>query len=330
MRRRCAPTATHPEARHRPMLNTPLAAAYRSLVPLRLRAPLWHFRSASRAYFSAGRWAYREQLFDFYKSVGKFRPVVQLPVGLRLTVDLRDEGVGRPIFLNEQYEPAETLFLTQELRQGGVFVDIGANIGYFTTLASRLVGPGGRVIAFEPDPDHCELLRRNLQLNAACNVIVRNEALGDERQTGRLFRSESNFGDHRVAAGGELRASIPIAINRFDRASEELRLARVDFIKIDVQGYEPRVIAGMGDSLERLGVRTVLMEFWPYGIRYAGSCPAALVETLLAMNFVLHELDESGQAIAVDPRMMLKRVEDMNAERPLTFVNLVLRKRGIR
>jgi len=308
------------------MLTAPLTSAYRSLVPQRLRGPLWYFRSAGQAFFAAERWTYRERLCDFYKSIGNYRPTVRLPGGTRLVVDLRDQGVGWPIFMNREYEPAETRFITQTLRSGDVFVDIGANIGYFTTLASRLVGPRGRVVSFEPDPDHCNLLRRNLQLNGASNVVLRNEALGDEPQAGQLFRSPFNFGDHRVAAGTEHRDSIPIAINRFDDACVEVGLKHVDFIKIDVQGYEPQVFAGMGDSLDRLGVQTVLMEFWPYGIRYAGGSPADLLAVISSCGFMLYELDERSDVVPVTADEILTRVEAMNRDAPSTFANLVLQK----
>jgi len=248
-------------------------------------------------------------------------------VGTRLAVDLRDEGIGWPIFVFQEYEPAETRFITRSLRPGDVFVDIGANVGYFATLASPLVASQGKVIAFEPDPDSCALLRDNLRRNGARNAVACNYALGSEDRAGRLYRSKSNYGDHRVAAGTEDRESVPIAIRRFDTTCAELGLDSVDFIKIDVQGYEPHVFEGMGD-LERLNVRTILMEFWPYGIRYAGGSPEALIERLLSYGFVIHELDDGGEARRVQPAEMLSRVEAMNAARPLTFANLVLQKRS--
>jgi FkbM family methyltransferase len=308
------------------MLTTQLGSVYRSLLPLRWRAPLFHLRSLGRAAFAHDRWDYREQLSKFYRSIGNDRPTVRTAAGTRLAVDLRDQGVGWPIFMEQKYEPAETRFIERTLRPGDVFVDIGANIGYFSTLASRLVGPAGRVIAFEPDPETCQLLRGNLRRNRAANAVVCECALGSESGMGRLYRSDSNFGDHRVAAGTEDRQSVPIALRRFDEVAARLGLDRVDFIKIDVQGYEPQVFAGMDDSLDRLGVENVLMEFWPYGIRYAGSCPAALLERIVSLNFTMHELDDRGQAVAADPHDVLQRMEAMNQERPLTFANLVLRK----
>ncbi len=308
------------------MLNPPFAPAYRALLSERVRAPLWHLRSAAQALFAPNPVAFRERMTAFYKSIGNYRPIIRTACGTRLSVDLRDQGVGWPIFMQRKYEPAETRFISQTLRPGDVFVDIGANIGYFTTLASRLVGRLGKVIAFEPDPDHCELLQRNLRLNGARNAVIRNEAIGAHSGASRLYRSPSNFGDHRVVAPAEQRQSIPISMRRFDEVCAELRLERADFIKIDVQGYEPHVIDGMGASLDRLGVTTMLMEFWPNGIRYASGSPQSLLDTLLANGFALHELTDSGEALPVEPIDLLFRAEAMNRENPLTFCNLVLRK----
>jgi len=251
---------------------------------------------------------------------------VRTTSGTRLAVDLRDEGVGCPLFIQRQYEPAETRFIERSLQPGDVFVDIGANIGFFTTLASRLVGPAGRVVAFEPDPDHCAMLRRNLRLNGAHNVVIQNCALGTESGAARLFRSATNFGDHRIAAAAEPRASVAVRICRFDDACRELSLDRVDFIKIDVQGYEPYVIAGMGDSLQRLSVGTILMELWPFGIRSAGGSPSSLLDTLVSYGFVLHELDACGELQMASPQELLERAEALNRQEPLSFVNLVLTK----
>jgi FkbM family methyltransferase len=171
------------------------------------------------------------------------------------------------------------------------------------------------------------MLRGNLRRNGARNALVVNCALGAATEEGRLFRSATNFGDHRVASGSEHRASVPIKIRRFDEVCVALGLSHVDFIKIDVQGYEPQVFAGMGDSLKRLRVRTILMEFWPYGIRYAGGSPRGLLDLVQAHGFVLHELGEQGEVAAVQPLELLDRVEAMNGEEPLSFANLVLLKR---
>lgn len=81
--------------------------------------------------------------------------------GIELWVDPQDHGVARPLLTGDAYEPEETAAILRLLPQGATFLDVGANIGVFTTLASRAVGPGGLVIAFEPDPANRAILRRN-------------------------------------------------------------------------------------------------------------------------------------------------------------------------
>jgi FkbM family methyltransferase len=247
-------------------------------------------------------------------------------VETRLTVDLRDEGVSLPIFLDGFYEPAETRFLSKSLRQGDIFVDIGANIGYFTTYASKLVGRRGKVIAFEPDPHNCRTLTTNIELNSARNVVIRNVALGSEARSGFLYRSKTNFGDHRVSDCGEDRERVPISILRFDQACAEIGLSHVDLIKIDVQGFEPYVFAGMGSCLCDFGVRTILMEYWPCGIREAGGAPATMLESITAKGFTIHELDSFGEMVPSSLSDIIRRTEEMSLKAPESYLNLVLHR----
>src|SRR5258708_6765018 len=90
----------------------------------------------------------------------------RLPLGLELLAYKRD-GVGRGLYKRRVHEPGLTKFLTNCFPEGtgGNFIDIGANIGYFSCLMAKLAGSSGRVLAFEPEPRNIELLERNSRLN---------------------------------------------------------------------------------------------------------------------------------------------------------------------
>lgn len=106
--------------------------------------------------------------------------------GARMAVDPRDI-VGRYIAYFGVWEPSLTQWLVDHLRPGDTFVDVGANIGYFTLLASELVGPSGRVIAIEPAPTTLEMLRRNVSANRATNVRIVPAAVSDHSTTLPLY-----------------------------------------------------------------------------------------------------------------------------------------------
>src|SRR5262249_684607 len=98
--------------------------------------------------------------------------------GLRMRVRL-DDYIGNFIYYWGCWEPDESWVIRALLRPGDVFVDVGANVGYFSPLAARAVGPLGRVIAFEPTPPTLEELRHNVALNDLQNVTVHGEAVLD-------------------------------------------------------------------------------------------------------------------------------------------------------
>jgi FkbM family methyltransferase len=207
------------------------------------------------------------------RRIGWYRQVVRVD-GMALRVDLRDEGVGVPLYVRRAYEPRESAFVRRVLRPGMTVVDVGANLGYYALLAGRAVGPTGRVLAIEPDPQNFELLAENLRANRAGNVSPVNVALGAAPGTALLHRSPDNFGDHRLFGDGT-RPTVPVPVVVFDELVD--RLGFLDLVKIDVQGYEHHVARGMTRTLARGGVGTVLAEFWPHGIARAGGDPGQFV-----------------------------------------------------
>jgi FkbM family methyltransferase len=250
-----------------------LGALYRRKIPEPLREPLWHIRRLFRSCV-AGPAAERRRHWAYVRRrIGWYRQVVRVD-GMALRVDLRDEGVGVPLYVRRAYEPRESAFVRRVLRPGMTVVDVGANLGYYALLAGRAVGPTGRVLAIEPDPQNFELLAENLRANRAGNVSPVNVALGAAPGTALLHRSPDNFGDHRLFGDGT-RPTVPVPVVVFDELVD--RLGFLDLVKIDVQGYEHHVARGMTRTLARGGVGTVLAEFWPHGIARAGGDPGQFV-----------------------------------------------------
>ena len=99
-------------------------------------------------------------------------------------VDLRDSAVATHLFVSKTWEPEETKLVSRLLEEGDVFVDVGANLGYFTLIASDAVGKTGRVFAFEPEPNNFSLLQKNVEVNKCANVCCERKAVST--QTSRL------------------------------------------------------------------------------------------------------------------------------------------------
>ena len=152
--------------------------------------------------------------------------------------------IQRMILYFGAWEPDVSRVIEQNLSAGDVFVDIGANIGYDTLLASSRVGPNGKVVAIEASPRTFALLQRNLAANASSsNVRAVNAAVSDQPGTLDLYEiNEGNIGAATTLAsrGGTLMASVEALPLEQILTPDEL--ARLRLIKMDVEGAEPPIL----------------------------------------------------------------------------------------
>ena len=205
-----------------------------------------------------------------------------------LTVDLamyihgeRDRHVSRRLREEGVWEPYETSLVLQLLQPGHVFVDVGANIGYFSLLAATRVGDSGTVYAFEPDPSNYALLMASAKHNGLAHIICAEQAgLAETAGEAKLYLSEDNLGDHQIFATDHSRESK--AINLL-RGSDYLgsRIQRLDVLKVDTQGSEFGVIQGLMPLLLRLDMPPrIIIELTPFSLRQCGSSGVALITLL--------------------------------------------------
>lgn len=194
------------------------------------------------------------------------------------------------------FEPMETAFVLQEVRPGDIVLDIGANIGYFTLLFAKLVGPQGQVIAFEPDPKNFSLLTQNVKINGYRNVVLVNKAVSERTNTGFLYLSDFNSGDHRIYDSADGRPSVPInTVSLDDYFSNSLM--HFNLIKFDIQGAEWSALQGMTQLIKRHPRLKMIMEYWPIGLRRSGAEPEKFLALLQHFGFCLWELNENARTI---------------------------------
>jgi FkbM family methyltransferase len=150
--------------------------------------------------------------------------------------------LGRCLLQDGIYEPEMCRFLGESLLPGDVFLDIGANEGYFSVVASRFLGPRGRVIAVEPQRRLAPVIRKNLELNACQNVTVVEALLGAEDGEERLvLNTAMNNGGSSVHPAGRLSWLMPRQRTRavtLDTLFREQGLERADLAKVDIEGGE--------------------------------------------------------------------------------------------
>jgi FkbM family methyltransferase len=215
--------------------------------------------------------------------------------GLTLTVNLRRHvmfwsgGLAR-------FEPYTVRALRAAVEPGDVVFDVGANIGYFATLLSRLVGPSGRVLAFEPEPENLALLRANLAANGAHNVAVVPCAAGAgpgravfslDRATGATghLGGEPTAGELAVGTG-KVRL-IETRVDTIDRVAARERL-EPDVIKMDIEGGELQALTGAAETLRRH--RPIVL------CELSGDSGAGAVRLLAGHGYAMWDL-ETGRAV---------------------------------
>jgi FkbM family methyltransferase len=185
--------------------------------------------------------------------------------GLAYRCDLRNL-IAREICVTGRYAPVETAMVRRLLPRDGVFVDVGANLGYFVLVGAAAVGPGGRVVALEPDPRMAAELEENVRRNALAQVAVIRAAASDRAGTAALsgYAEEGgNFGTSTLLAeGGGTMFDVPCA--PLDDVLDERGISAVDLVKVDVEGAEPWVLRGMRRGLAAGRYRNVLVELHPW------------------------------------------------------------------
>jgi FkbM family methyltransferase len=217
--------------------------------------------------------------------------------GFKLWVDPSTAGGVVPwLLLDEVHEPSETKCIRENLPPGGTFVDVGANIGYYTVLAARAVGPSGRVYGFEPEPVNFETLRKNIALNGLGNVVLEPLACSDRAAEMQLFLDETNAGGHHIhdSRDGSKAATIrTVALDDYFSGPDH----NISLLKMDIQGHEPVALRGMHDLLRRNPGAKIITEFDAPMIRTAGEAPEAYLEDLRSLGFRFTILSDYGEAV---------------------------------
>lgn len=188
--------------------------------------------------------------------------------------------------LSRVKEDATTEFIQSFLRPGMTFVDVGANVGYFTLLAASL---GARVIAYEPTPAVFARLRQNVALNGFDNVMLVNAAVADQRGTLTLYQSPDDPEANNLFGDGD--HSVEVAAVALDDDLKERGVQKVDLLKIDAEGAEPMVLLGSARLLSGSSAPSVILEVNPVTLRSANSEPAALLEALETKGYICRELE---------------------------------------
>lgn len=223
----------------------------------------------------------------------------------KLVLDEADKDFSRQIKMTGKYnyETLESTIFEKYLKNSMTVLDLGANIGYYTMFAASIVGPLGKVFAFEPSPNNLNLIRASVQVNSFHNVVVVDGAVSDQVGISSFYLSpyyisEHSLFDYHYSSGlYTSQNKIDVNVLTIDHYVEKQVISKVDFIKMDIEGSESKALNGMKKTLDENKNLILITEFWPRGFANDKKNPRDFLETLQQFEFKIHHIDELEQKV---------------------------------
>ncbi len=201
-----------------------------------------------------------------------------------------------PLMLSSKYEIGMTKVLKNFIKKDWIICDIGAYIGYHTTLFSKLTGENGKIISVEPEPNNYKLLKKNIRLNNLNNVTTYSIAISDKKGKGIIYSPNENAPDSRIfKVPGENRHETKVKTDTLDNLLRKEK--KINLIKIDIQGWEERALKGAGKTFKKNKDIYLITEFQPSLLSKAGTDSKKYLKMISKFGFKIYLIDEKKQKL---------------------------------
>lgn len=174
--------------------------------------------------------------------------------------------------------------LKTKIRKNDIIVEVGSHIGTETLRMSKLVGDKGHVFAFEPEPKNFQLLKKNVEVNNLNNVSLINKAVLNEN-TEKFLSFGPDSASHKLIEKQNSEDSVLVKCTRLDDVTQ-----KIDFAKIDAEGFDFHVLLGMGKLINNPDLR-IIIEFQPKVLRRSGTDPVKMLEFLKENSFDIFDTE---------------------------------------
>lgn len=242
--------------------------------------------------------------------LGDHKALTRTIYGHKIFVDTHDISITPHILLDGFWEQWITNLFRGLMRPGMTVIDIGANLGYYSILAADIVGPTGRLVAFEANPSLAELLHSNLAVNGFLDrSTIEHKAVLSSSGMVRFGVYERYLGGSSIYASEEVAArhqdkvkmiDVPaIALDDYFRPGE-----KVDLVKIDAEGAEPSILQGARRVLTENQDIQVIMEFAPSIFEQSYGSAAKVHEDVTALGFTMYRIEHDGSLTEMSRDML--------------------------
>lgn len=203
------------------------------------------------------------------------------------TMYLSLQGRYPPLALaTDKYESETTILFETLVKPGMAVLDVGAHVGYFSLLAARGAGSTGKVYSFEPEPQNYELLLKNIEINGYKNIVSTQKAVSNKVGSTTLFLTALDNGRHSTYQHGlPETGNVAVETTTLDYFLEAEGWPDIGLVKVDVEGAEMDVLAGMGQLLDKSPDLHMILEFSPSLLINAGTDPLQFLQELADRGF---------------------------------------------
>jgi len=226
-----------------------------------------------------------------------------------------------PVFKRKQ-DARELELIGSIVKQGFNVLDIGANIGFYTEVLSKLAGPKGCVHAFEPEATNFKYLLHNCEQFK--NVKLINKAVSNKTGPIKIYLSKMLNVDHRTYPVDDAAEVMEIDATSIDDYLKMNNISQIDFIKMDIQGFEMAALKGMEKTLKNNPEVKIITELWPYGLKKAGSSVFEIVDFANSEKFNIYLVTPNQLQLLT--KEMVKELK----EEEKSYYNIVLSKKNFK
>lgn len=264
----------------------------------------------------------------FCQYVGDNTSIAETYFQRKIYVDSQDVSLAPHLMFEGRWEQWVTDFLWRELSPGDVFIDIGANVGFFSILAAHLVGPSGFVLAVEPQQRLASMIERSFSVNGFMEYCcVEQCAIGEQNRTadlilkGRCTGNATLMPDLDNDKTGSETVRVRTLPEILSRCGGELGKTVIPtMIKMDIEGFEYAAWLGMYDFLRQTDTLTMIVEYAPNRYREQGQNPEAFLDSIKDAGFTVTQLDHQSRERSFE-RSSIEQLASCNG-----YADIILRK----